>query len=192
MRIQLGMTGKLIKGHVLDSSPKYVERALKAYDPQLYVAWNSKKAYGHGVWEVRWKPEMKTVKKSKAPEILQTGKIAPAVQGDTFDWFNYTIVWPKYHENNFNNHVMDVPFMNYSVLERIKAMDMWSKDNVGYKGQHLTKELAYKEAKFLEKEEDNAWKDLEYNLKQHKSEIRWFKDFVLDGGNPYRIADHWK
>lgn len=189
-KIQTAPTGKLINGHVLDSSPKYVERALKAYDPQLYVQWNPKKAYGFGVWEVRWKPDSKTAKRSRPPEILPNGKVIPCLQGDIYEFEGYTIVEPKYHENNLNNHVMDVPFLNYGVLKEIKRMDMW-KEELGYKGKNLNKELDYREAKWLDKIEDQAFKERDYNLKQHKSEIAWFKEYLASGGNPYRIADVW-
>lgn len=173
-KIKTAPTGNLITGHVLDANPKGLEQALKLYDSQLYLKWNSKKLRGWGCWEVRYKPELKSVRLE-----------------DTIVWQGNTISVPKYHELDLINHVMDVPFVNYSVLEKIKKMDMWTKDELGHKGKNLTNVLHYNEAKHLEKVEDKALKELDYNLKQHKSEIRWFKDYVNAGQNPYRIADHW-
>lgn len=193
MQVSHGPTGGIIKGHVLDSSVKYVEHALQAYDEQLYLKWNSQKLRGHGCWEVRWRPTHKTIRWSKHPEFIPLGRCvwtAP-VQGDIYEFDGYTIAVPKYHETNLNNHVMDVPFVNYDILAKIKKMDVWAEE-FGAKGKNLTKELHYKEAKYLDKIEDNALKERDYALKQHKSEIQWFKEFLNSGGNPYRLADHWK
>ncbi len=191
MMLQTAPTGKLNQGTVLDCSVKPFERMLKAYDSQLYVVWNQKKLKGWGTWEVRWRPELKSVRQSEHPEYLQTGALRPPVQGDIYEFEGFTIVYPKYHENKFNNHVMDVPYLNYSVLTKIKQMDLWAKEELGYKAKKLTQELDYGEAKYMEKVEDNAIKELDYNLKQHKSEIRWFREYVNSGQNPYRLADNW-
>ncbi len=190
-KVTTAPTGKLITGHVLDCSRAGVEAALKAYDPQLYVKWEPTKLRGWGCWELRWRPENKTARWSVHPEYLPNMRIKPAVQGDVYEFEGYTIVQPKYHENNFNNHVMDIPFLNYSLLEKVKQMDVWAKEELGYKAKGLTKELDYREAKHLEKIEDQAIKDLDYNLRQHKSEIRWFKEYVNSGRNPYELASHW-
>jgi hypothetical protein len=55
--ISVGPVGSVSIGHVLDCNKKAFEAALTAYDPLLYVKWNPKKMRGHGVWEIRRKPE---------------------------------------------------------------------------------------------------------------------------------------
>jgi hypothetical protein len=173
-KIQVGPVGNISKGHVLDCAAAPLVERLRDYDPQLYISWNPRKLRGHGCWEVRRKPDEKSVR-----------------ENDVVVFQGNTIVFPKYHENNLVNHVLDVPYLNYLILEKLKRMDMWTHKETGFKGKKLTEVLDYKEAKFLEKEEDNALKELDYNLKQHSSEIRWFKDYVASGHNPYRLADYW-
>lgn len=169
----MGPTGSSIRGHVLDCAVAPLERALKSYDSQLYVHWNPRKLRGWGCWQVRWKPEAKTVREE---DIV-------VFNGNTY-------VCPQYHENNFNNHVIDVPFLNYDIINKIKKMDAWV--HYGYKGKDLGREVDYIEAKYDEKVEDEMIKEREYNLKQMRSEIRWLKEYVASGGNPARIADYWK
>ena len=61
-RFEIAPVGKISQGHVLDVAKGPFERALKDYDPLLYVRWNPKKVRGHGCWEIRRKPEMKGVR----------------------------------------------------------------------------------------------------------------------------------
>lgn len=173
-RITVGPAGSIIKGHVLDCAAAPVERALRAHDAQLYVKWNPRKLHGHGVWEVRRRPDTKSV----LPE-------------DVIVFKKNTFVFPKYHELDIVNHVLDVPFLNYNVVSKIKSMDAWS-EKFGERGKNFAKEAEYIEAKYDEKTEDDFLKEREYNLKQMKSEIRWLKEYVASGGNPARIADYWK
>ncbi len=175
MRFNSAPTGKAIEGHVLDCAKRPFLEALRLYDPLLYVKWNPKKCRGWGCWEVRRRPEEKTIR----PE-------------DVTVWRGNTIVCPKYHENNLTHHVLDIPYLNYRVLEKLKSMDMWEQKDMGYKAKNLNSVIEYNEAKFDEKTEDKALSELKYNLKQQKSQIRWLKDYVNSGGNPYRLADHWK
>ena len=109
MKIWVNPTGSTIRGHVLDSALKPLEQRLKDYDPQLYIKWNPKKLHGWGCWELRRKPEQKTVR----PEDVVV------FQGNTF-------VCPKYHELNLVDHVMDIPFLNYSIVKKLEKMDTWS------------------------------------------------------------------
>ena len=190
MRIEVKPTGKVIKGHVLDCSVGPLVERLRDIDPLLYVAWNPKKLRGWGVWEVRRKSEEKTVRMPREWEIPGKGKIG--IPGDVTSFGGMTIVYPKYHEIDLVNHVLDVPFLNYGVLEKIKAMDSWEMKDMGYKGKNFVKQAEYLEAKHLEKIEDKAIEELEYGLKQIKGEVRDLQEFVASGGNPYRLADHWK
>lgn len=191
MTLFMGPTGGLCKGHVLDVSEKPFVQRLKDYDAQLYVKWNPKKLRGWGCWEIRRKPEEKTAKYSQRHELLPTGFMKYGVQGDVYEFNGFTIVYPKYHELDLINHVLDVAFLNYSVIDKLKKMDMWNQKNMGYKGKNFNKEAEYLEAKHLDKIEDEALKELDYGMKQHKAEIRDFKEYVASGNNPYKLADHW-
>lgn len=174
-KIWMGPVGRISKGHVLDVSLKPFEQALKDYDAFLYVAWNPKKRNRNGCWEIRRKSEQKTVR----PE-------------DVVVFGGATYVFPKYHEINLVNHVLDCEFLNYSVLNKIKSMDAWNMKDMGYKGANFVKQAEYLEGKHLEKIEDEAVRELEYGLKQLKSEVRDFREYVLSGGNPHHLADGWK
>jgi len=172
MKVWLSPTGNTIKGHVLDCAVGPLVERLRDYDPQLYVTWNPRKLRGWGLWEVRRRPDTKS--------IVET------TQCDGFG-----IHRMEYKELNMINHVLDVPFLNYLILEKLKKMDMWNQKETGYKGKDLVKTLDYNEAKHDEKIDEESSRELEYNLKQYKSEIGWFKDYVASGQNPYRIADYW-
>lgn len=191
LNISIKPTGNLIKGNVLDASVGPLVERLRDYDPLLFVRWDPRKLRGWGCWSVMRQPEMKTVKRSQNPIMLQTGKIVPPVQGDIYEFEGFTILDPKFHEMSLINHVLDVPYLNYQILDKLKEMDMWNQEGGGYKGKNITKMADYNNAKHLDKVEDKALKDLEYNLKQFGSEIKWFKDYVASGGNPDRIADYW-
>lgn len=167
-------TGNTIRGHVLDVSHKPFSRALRFFDPQLYFVWNPKKCGKWGCWEIRRRPEEKSVR----PEDVSV------FQGNT-------IVFPKYHELSLVNHVIDLAYLNYNSIEKLKKMDMWNQKDMGHKGKHLTRTLDYNQAKFEERIDEKSSKELEYNLKQLKPEIRYFKDYVASGGNPHRLADAW-
>lgn len=171
MKIVTNPTGNTIRGHVLDVSVDPLEQALRDYDPQLYVKWNPKKLKGWGCWEVRRKPESMVVTSS-----------------DVHDLGDYSISTPRYKELDVVNHVMDVPYLNYLILKKIHRMDIWA---LSHRGKNFVKDAEYAEAKYDEKLDEKSAKELEYNLKQMKHEIRYFREYVLSGGNPYRLADHW-
>ncbi len=192
MNIKMGPMGKLIKGHVLDCSVKPFERALKDYWAPLYVKWNPNKLRGHGCYEIRFKPEVKTVRKAQPEKRNKLGLLVrEAIPGDVYEFDGFTIAYPKYHENDLINHVMDVPFLNYSVLEKLKKMDMWETEGMGEKGKNFVKQAEYLEAKHDEQLEEKMTTELQYGLKQLKPEIKAFKEYVHRNGNPYRIADYW-
>jgi hypothetical protein len=169
VKVWLKPTGGVIKGHVLDCAIGPLSEKLRDYDAQLYVKWNPKKLKGWGCWEIRRRPE-----EMKVSEVEVFG-------GNTF-------VKLAYVENNLVNHVLDVPFLNYKILEKLKDMDQWKDDS---RGADFNKRADYLEAKYDEKVEQHAEDEKNYMIKQHKSQIRDFKEYVLSGGNPYRLADYW-
>lgn len=169
-RIYLGPCGNLIKGHVLDSARSPLEAKMREYDSQLYVKWNPSKLRGEGLWEVRRRPE------NKVP------KYSVVYKGNTYTSLEYV-------ENGLVSHLFDVPYLNYKILEKLKEIDTW---NASYKVQDYGKDLDYKEAKIQEKLEEKAEGERDYMIKQHKSQIKDFMEYVQSGGNPYAIADFWK
>lgn len=171
-KIFMGPSGKLIKGHVLDVARAPLEQALRAYDPQLYLQWNSKKLQGEGCWELRRKPENKVV-----------------VDSVVFEGNTYSRV--EYKENPMVHHVKDWAYLNYSLVQWVKDHDAWT-DEFGHKGVRWTAEEDYRREEALDKQSDRAEEEKRYKLKQFKREIKDFKEYVASGNNPYRMLDYWK
>lgn len=165
-RILVGPTGNCIIGHVLDSSRSPLEAKLRDYDPQLYLRWNAKKLRGWGCWQL--------MRRSETKSIVDWAEL----DGHTYLRMEYTP----------GDHIFDVPFLNYNLLERLKKGDTW---RYGYKGKNFASELEYMEAKQAENLEEKSEAEKDYMIKQHKSQIRGFMDYVNNGGNPYAIADVW-
>lgn len=168
-KIWLAPSGRLIEGHVLDCAKRPLEEALHLYDSNLYVKWNPRKLKGWGCWEVRRSPEEKVV-----------------IETIPFKGVTYTSI--GYKEIDIIHHVMDVPYLNYLILEKLKKMDTWQEFN---KGAGWAADLDYKEAKKQEEIVDKSEAEKAYNLKQHRSQIKDLMDYVNSGGNPARLADHW-
>ena len=169
-KIFMSPTGNIIRGHVLDCSVGPLVERLRDLDSQLYVVWNPKKLRGWGLWEIRRHPNMKTVK-----EVLPYG-------GNT-----YVVV--DYIENDFENHILDVPYLNYNVISRLKEMDTWT---VSRDGETFNREMDYRASRRKATEEASALGERRYALKQNKTLIRDLMDYTLSGGDPSQIAHHWK
>lgn len=178
----------MITGHVLDCSVRSITRALNDIDQRLYVKWNPKKLKGWGLWEIRFRPEFKVAKASQNPRELPNGMKTPAVQGDIYEMDGYTISVPKYHENNLDNHIMDVPFLNYLAIEKLKSMDTWQHSN---RGQHFVADMESKAASFAERKNEIAKQERNYELRQNKTAIRDLMNYTLSGNDPSRIANYW-
>jgi hypothetical protein len=164
-KVWVAPTGRLSQGHVLDVSKKPFERALRDYDPQLYVRWNPKKLKGWGCWEIRRRPE-----KNNVIEIVPFG-------GNT-----YVHIGPV--ELDIVNHTLDLAFMNYSVLNKLKSMDTWKNPN-------WAKDLERAEAEHREKVIERDRQNLKYMVQEEKSAIRDIKQAILSGANPHLIGKHW-
>lgn len=151
-------TGKIVRGHVLDCNKKYLERALKDYDSQLYLEWNPKKANGMGMWELWRTPNTKT-----AVPRWEIG--------------NQIVFDLQYVPNDLIHHVMDLPVLNYNCLNRLKEMDTWGiKDWVN--------DLEYREAAAKEKEFKNNREDLTYAIKQYRRAFADLREEIRSGRNP--------
>lgn len=185
MNISIGSTSKLVQGHVLDVSLPPLLAALRRYDPQLYLKWNSKKLAGQGCWELRRKPEFKS---AQAGRMLETPRGKVYVPGNIYEFDKYTLMVPKYIENKFENHVKDFERLDYRILSWLSSHDLWS---YGHKGKNAVNEAIYREAKYDEKIDEDSDAERQYMIKQHKTQFNDFKAYINAGGNPARLVDYW-
>lgn len=163
MRVKIGPTGRLSKGHVLDVNVKPFEEALRAHDRDLYVKWNPNKLRGWGCWEIRRKPLYK-------------------IPTDIVRHEGMTIVRLEAVENEMLHHVLDCAFLNYDQIRKIKEMDTWTNPD------HFLNDLEYKETTQRNEILQRAKDELAYSIKQHKSVFAHFRDLVQSGKNPARIV----
>jgi hypothetical protein len=150
--------GSIIEGHVLDVNKKHLESALKNYDNQLYLKWNPKKKNGFGMWEVRRRPNAKTA-------VYKT------------DLGKSKIFELEYVEIDFVHHVLDVDYLNYNVLTRIKEMDAWNSPD-------LIKDQDYAAEKKIIAEENSVSDELRYLIKQNRKYFGELQEAVRSGYNP--------
>lgn len=166
--IEVAATGKLIQGDVLDCNKEHLERALRFYDPQLYLKWNETKLKGYGCWELRTKPYFKTVK-------------------HLCNYKGATYITFEYQEYGVENHVKDFAYLNYNILEWVKTADLWS--NIGYipgnKGRvtQWINDLEESERKAKADIKQKSYDDVIYNFMQNKSALRYYRNAVLDANN---------
>jgi hypothetical protein len=153
--------GNVVRGHVLDVNPKGFLKALKHYDPKLYIRWNPHKNKGYGLWEVRREPNHKTA--------------VPFTE-----WGDSIIFKLEYVEQDLVHHVLDVPFLNYDVINRIKAMDTWAD------GQDFVKNMDYLEAKEQERLEAKRREERRYMIRHNKRAFADLQERVLAGENPFQ------
>lgn len=170
MTIKIGPTGGIIKGDVLDVNRKHLERALKDYDPQLYIKWNPTRLKGWGAWEIRRRPETKSVK-----DIV-------VFEGNTY-------VDIEYVEVDILHGIMAVSFLNYNIISKLQSMDTWKLH--GDRGKNFSKNIDYDAAKHREARDKKANEERRHAAKVYKSEIRDFKEYILSGNNPADIAKFW-
>lgn len=174
--ITVGPTGKVVKGDVLDVSQIALEQMLRDYDANLYFSWNPTKLHGHGVWELRRRPDLKTA--------LHEG----SYQGMNF----YTV---DYLESDLN-HVKDFAYLNYNIVEWVKLHDIWGQFNFDKdKEQRLhkyLKDMDNAQESLLERKKKAMRKELTYDLMQDRSAISDLKNRVLSGVNPNLLGKFWK
>lgn len=174
-KFNIGPTGALVQGTIYDCKKSSLENAIKSYDPLLYIKWNPTKNYGMGCWELRRRPEKKSVKQSFA------------IEGVTYHHLDYV-------ELDLVNHIFDLPILSYSVIERIKKADVWAKaDYDGTNLQKVTTLLDKIEEKRLalqaaHKEKNMA--DTMYAMKQFDSQLEVYRQAILDGQNPADLVKY--
>lgn len=177
MFIQLGATGRLIKGDVLDCNKTSLERAVRDYDAQLYFKWNPKKYHGYGCWELRRRPEKKTV-------------------SDVAEFDGHLIFKVDYVENDLENHVKDLGFLDYRVIDWLKTADTWKQVNYEASQAHRSakwvKDLEDRESAHRDSLQAKVKSEALYGMRQNKTAIRQYKEAILSGTNPALLAKYWK
>lgn len=175
-KIEIGPTGYLITGTVFDCNRSTIEEAIKAYDPLLYLKWNPTKQYGMGVWELRRRPEQKSIKET----ICYCG-------------INYHVL--DYRELDVENHVFDLPVLGPYVVEKVKKADMWVRaDYDHHNTRRLTTMLDGLDSvreKLKQNTIDKAREEAIYQFKQDKQIMAGYREAILSGTNPADIAKYW-
>lgn len=169
--LDVGPTGNIVRGTVLDCNKEALELALKRYDAQLYLKWNPKKNRGFGLWEVRRRPEQMML----VPKTIWKGDLYSSLE---------------YVENNLVHHVMDSHSLNYHIVERVKAMDTWKTNEetgLSFTDRYEAKERAHAEEISAKQKEA-----IKYKSRYYKKEIRDLKEALQSGLDPNRLANYWK
>lgn len=177
MKIEVGATGNLIKGDIMDVRVESLERQVKHIDDQLYFRWNPRKLYGQGVWELRRRPAAKSI----ISKVMYRGE-------------TYCIL--DYKENDWEHHVWDLPRLDYSLLERLRDADQWAHSN--YDPDRLLRlsrhnqKMGEREFEIKDEIKAKARAEMMYKLKQDKAILKGFQDQILSGVNPAHIGRYWK
>lgn len=163
--IKIGPVGNIVQGDILDVNKKAFERVLRDYDSLLYVKWNPTKLKGFGCWEIRRRPATKS-----------------AVYAGTHNDVNFFEI--KHVEYDMIHHVLDVAFLNYDAINKLKRMDTFATSNWidGFESRE-------KEAKAIY--DKKLKEDLKYSIKQIKTQAAGLREAVLSGTNLAELAKHW-
>lgn len=170
----MGPTGNLIRGHVLDCEKKGFDEALQFYDKLLYSKWNPAKYAGRGCWEIRRKPEFNTAL-------------------DVCEWEGNLIFRVGPHESELVHHILDTQFLNYDILRYLKQQDtfQYGGDDPAKAAIKWQEERDRQTQAAQDAAKEHGMKMRREASKTFKNEIRAFKQFVREGGNPHLIAQHW-
>lgn len=167
-KYKTGPTGRISTGHVLDVARAPLQRMLSDYDNQLYVKWNGRKLGGWGCWELRRRPNKKSIK-----DVIEH-------EGSSF-------VVVDYVENDFESHILDLPYLNYEVMLRLKAMDTWSENLAYYVDRLESAERTHQEEQKLKN-----YAEMRYHARQEMKAIRDYREAIRSGMNPAEIVKFWK
>jgi hypothetical protein len=176
MRIEIGPTGSLIKGDVLDSSQKALEAKLRDIDSQLYVTWNPHKFRGYGAWELRRRPDLKYA----------------LYQGS----FQGTPIYELAYLETGINHIKDMAFLDYRILEWVRDADLWTKYGLGREQnsrlEYFKTNIERAEREYKARQKAKARAELKYQILQDRKIVRDFKERIASGLNPGLLGKHWK
>lgn len=150
--------GKSVQGHVLDVNRKHFNRALSNFDSNLYTKWNPNKNKGNGLWEIRMKPLRSITIYEGEFQGAKLFRVEPV-------------------EHPVINHILDVPFLNYSVISRLREMDAWENKTMIEDGDALAE-------KFRNQERARNKEELRYQIRHHKKYFETLQDEMRSGRNP--------
>lgn len=153
--------GNTVTGHVLDVRKEPLLKIMQDYDPQLYLKWNPDKKQGYGMWEIRRRPNQKT-------QVYKT------------TWGDTHIFELQYVESDLTHHILDVEYLNYHIMTRLKEMDTWQDkyylDTFEYEGDR-----ALAAAKAKERQERK------YLIKEEKKYLTELREMFRSGINPLQF-----
>lgn len=153
--------GKLVEGHVLDVNRKQFELELKRIESRLYLKWNPEKQRGYGCWEIRIKPT----------------KLTPVYQCSYRGSKIFTL---EPIENSLVHHILDVPFLNYQVLNKLREMDTQGNtswvDNMDYEAER--EDIKYR-AKVT-----SIHRDM---IRSNRKYFKQLQEAMLSGYNPFSL-----
>lgn len=154
-KIQFPLVRKSVSvGSIYDCSRKTFEQALKDKDPDLYVGWNPWGNDGHGHWEIWINPTKKT----------------PVYKGEFEGCKIYAL---EYVDNGFSHLITTLPFLDLNRIADLQRMDKFYAQKV---------DDAYVEE--LDRKEQARTQQIREYLRDHKSEMRDFKEYVRSGYDP--------
>lgn len=154
--------GNTVIGSVLDCNKKYLERALQDYDKQLYLKWNPYKGSGIGMWELRRRPNEKTM----------VYKTHYKHRGERFNLY-----MAEYVESDWINLILEAPILDYTMLTKIREMDTWGHKN-------WLNDADYAAQKQEEKRMDLEATERKYAIRENKKYASDFRQYVQAGYNP--------
>lgn len=151
--------GKVVEGHVLDVNKKHFLEKLQQYDPLLYVKWNSEKNQGNGCWEIRRRPS----------------KLTPIYEGE---WQGQKLFRLEYVEQDLIHHVLDVQFLNYNVLNKLKEMDTWT-------SKTWVEDLDYEAERLKDKQETREREHWRSVIRDNRKYFKDLQEQVKSGYDPF-------
>lgn len=153
--------GNTVTGSIHDCNRKHFERVLKAYWDKLYVGWNPYKNDGIGCWEVWQQPSKKT----------------PVLRYEDDSMSLWTM---EYKPSDYEHWVADIPYLSYSFIYKLKAMDAWE-------NKHLTQQADDQLDEYHEKRQKAEDDNIKYVVKHNKSLFRDLLDYTQQGYDPMQF-----
>jgi len=176
MNIEVGPTGSLVQGHLFDTDKVELERQLKRYDEQLYLKWDATRYGGYGTWQLRRRPKYKSIVDS-----TQLGGCG--------------IHRLEYKEIDIENHVWDLPALSDSLLDRVKACDIWDQTDYQGKSHRIEEFTATMEQRFFDHKHETQQKqhtDMMYGIMQDRAVMKDFQERIVSGVDPRHLLRFWR
>lgn len=165
--IDVGPTGKLIKGSLFDANVYRVKRALRDWDKQIHLEWNPRLRDGYGGWEIHWVPEMEL----------------PQYQGKLDGEPLYA--WRKIRPSKNTVIKFDIPYLHDNLVGELQKRDLWQ-----FKAGN--KQVADGLEKFQDDLQTQREQEAEYKsaqarkeyMRENKAIIKDYYEYCRSGYNP--------